>query len=75
MFDESEPQQISHLVQQIIIPLHAPLMWGTSSGLVTSSTDEASCQYAPKNVAGSESSTGMSWIPPFHLTGVISTTL
>lgn len=27
MFDDSEPQQISHLLQQIIVSVRAPLMW------------------------------------------------
>lgn len=32
MFDDSEPQQISHLFQQIIVSVRAPLMWGVMSG-------------------------------------------
>lgn len=41
MFDESEPRQIGHLLQQIIISPHAPLMWVVTSGPAAPSTHEA----------------------------------
>lgn len=55
MFGDSEPQQISHLFQQIIISAPAPLMWGVMSGPCRQhmKQEEASWQCAPKNVTRS----------------------
>lgn len=63
------PKQICHLLQQIIISPHAPLLWGVMSGPAAPSTHEAGSSFltvwAQKCDTQSESSSGMSWVPPF----------
>lgn len=69
MFDDSEPQQISHLPQQIIFTPQAPPTRGVMSGPAATSTREAGRSFltvcAQKCDTQIESSSGMSWVPPF----------
>lgn len=71
MFDESEPEQISHLLQKMILSLHAPLMWGIMSGLPALPTHEAGRGFltlcAQYRDTQGESASGMSWALPFTL--------
>lgn len=72
---ESEPQPICHLLLQIIIPLHTPLMGGILSGGSRWSRKKLS-ECEPKNVA--QRGWIILWyvlnVPPFFFNGGISTT-